>query len=552
LRLLTPRSSEAIAEAGGVLGARHPFERSLVRLGVAGALLAFVVLAGLNAWTVPLFSRQDEASHYGYALVVSSGRLPTVTTPIPTDGVPQLRALLEPRDQVHRTVWTANHPPLFYAVMAAPVRVGVMIGHPLGALRVARLLSVAIAAVGIVLLALLVGELVPRRPELVVASVAVTAIVPSFVAVSGILYNDSLAFATSTAALLAAMRFLVRGPSRGRLALVAVSAALAALTRASGLAVVAIVGLAVLVAVWRDGRLTGLGRSRAVLAAVWQAGLVGAAVVLTAGWFYLRNYRLYGDFTGATVLLRQFDRVSPGALLEVVRVRGYWIDQAKRFWDSTFDQELTSGSAVHKVWWVGALPTLGFAIFAARRLGRLAARRGAGSAEDPVAGAGSGDPRRVAVALLVGLLVLLDGMLIQFISGGGGPHIRYLFPDIAILSLAVAIGLASLPGGRRGLPTIALLGVALPMNLWLLDVTLWALVRPPGGHGAFTMALTAAGLPAEPLLVLVPTTVLLAAALTLEAFALWSLGRQDLAARPAPPAPLELERSTSLAFEPSS
>jgi hypothetical protein len=522
----------------------RPLERPLVRLGLAGALLTFVVLAGLNAWTTPLFSQPDEASHYGYALLVSSGRLPKVTTPIPSGDVPELRAVLGPRDQAHRSVWTANHPPLFYAVMAVPLRVGVLVGHPLGALRAARMLSVAIAALGIVLLALLVGELVPGQPELMVASAGVTAIVPSFVAVAGLLYNDSLAFATSTAALLAGVRFLVRGPSRLRLAMVAVTACLAALTRASGLVVVGIVGLAVLVAVWREARRAGLPGRRASLAAVGQAAVVGAAVVAGAGWFYLRNYRLYGDFTGATVLFHQFQRTSPGSVLEVVRARSYWINQAKRFWDSTFDHQITSGSPAHKVWWVGAPPTIGFAVFAARRLGRRGAALGR-------------DPRWIAAGLLVGMLVLLDGMLAQFISGGGGPHIRYLFPDLAIITLAAAIGLASLPGGRRGLPAIALLGVGLPINLWLLDLQLWALVRPAGGQGAFRTALTAAGLPPRPLLVLVPSALLLAAALALQALALWSLGRRDLAARPAPPEPphphepLALDRPASVAFEPS-
>jgi hypothetical protein len=553
VRLLTSRRADAIVEAG-VGAACHPLERSLVRLGVAGALLAFVVLAGLRAWTTPLFSPPDEASHYGYAVVLSSGGLPTVTTPIPTDGVPRLRAVLARRDEAHRTVWTANHPPLFYALMAAPVRVGVLIGHPLGGLRAARLLSVAIAAVGIILLALLVGELVPGRPELVVAAAGVTAIVPSFVAVSGLLYNDSLAFATSTAALLAAVRFLVRGPSRARLALVAVSASLAALTRASGLVVAAIVVVAVLVGVWRDVR---LGGRRPVLAAVWQAGLVGMAVAVTAGWFYLRNYRLYGDFTGASALFQQFRRASPGSVLDVVRVRGYWISQAKRFWDSTYDQTVTSGSAVHRVWWVGTLPTLGLAILAARRLGRIASRPG-GIGGVPRAARHAlrhalchGDPRRVALAVLVGLLVLLEVLLAQFTSGGGGSHIRYLFPDIVILALGAALGLAALPGGRRGLPTVALLGAAIPINLWLLDVSLWAMVRPPGGHGAFRLALAAAGLPPEPLLVLVPCAVLLAAAVALQALALWALGRRDLAARPAPPAALGFDGSPPLVFEPS-
>ncbi len=506
------------------------FERSLVRLGLGGAMLTFVVLAGLNAWTTPLFAQPDEASHYGYALLVSSGRLPTVTTPIPTEDVPELRALLGPRDQAHRSVWTANHPPLFYAVMAAPVRVGVLTGHPLGALRAARMLSVAIAAAGILLLALLVRELVPGRPELMVAAAGVAAIVPSFVAVAGLLYNDSLAFATSTAALLAGVRFLVRGPSRGRLGMVAVTASLAALTRASGLVVVGIVGLAVLAAVWRQRRAAGLPWRRAALGAFGWGSVVGAAVLASAGWFYLRNLSLYGDLTGASALFDMFKRTSPGSVLEVVRVRSYWINQAKRFWDSTFDHEITSGSAAHKVWWVGVLPTVGFAVFAGRRLGRLWRPGRLGSLPRR-------DPRWVAAALLVAMLVLLDAMLAQFISGGGGPHIRYLFPDLAIIALAAAIGLASLPGGRRGLPAIALLGVALPVNLWLLDLQLWALVRPRDGEGAFRTALTAAGLPARPLLVLVPAAALLAAALALQALALWSLGSRDLAPRPAPPEP---------------
>jgi hypothetical protein len=522
------------------------FERSLVRRGLAGAILTFVVLAGLSAWTTPLFAQPDEASHYGYALLVSSGRLPKVTTPIPTDGVPELRKLLGPRDQAHRSVWTANHPPLFYAVMAAPLRAGVLVGHPLGALRAARMLSVAIAATGILLLALLVGELVPFRPELMVAAAGVTAIVPSFVAVAGLLYNDSLAFATSTAALLAGVRFLVRGPARGRLAMVAVTASVAALTRASGLVVVGIVGLAVLAAVWRERRAAGLPWRRAALDAAGWGSIVGAAVLASAGWFYLRNLSLYGDLTGASALFDQFKRTSPGSVLEVVRVRSYWINQAKRFWDSTFDHEITSGSAAHRVWWVGVLPTMGFAVFAFRRLGRPGRLRSLVRQ----------DPRWIAAGLLVGMLVLLDAMLAQFISGGGGPHIRYLFPDLAIIALAAAIGLASLPGGRRGLPAIALFGVALPINLWLLDLELWALLRPPDGQGAFRTALTAAGLPARPLLVLVPAAALLAAALALEAAALWSLGRRDPVPRPAPPeppiVPEPMALDGSVALEPTS
>ena len=549
--LLPPLLSRR-AEAPVEEGVAHPPRTPFVRLGVAGAVLTFLVLAGLHAWTTPLFSPPDEASHYGYALLLSSGRLPTITTQIPTDGVPQLRARMERRDKVHRTVWTANHPPLYYALMAAPVRIGILAGHPMAGLRLARLLSVAIGAVGIVLLALLIGELVTGRPELVVAAAGVTAVVPSFVANSAWFYNDSLGFVTSTAALLAGVRFLVRGPSRGRLALVAVTAALAALTRASGLVVTAIVVVAVLVGVWRHGRVAG---RRPVTAAVWQAGLVAAAVAVTSGWFYLRNYGLYGDFTGATALFDQFHRVSPGSVLDVARVRGYWINQAKRFWDSSYDLRVTSGNRVHKVWWVGALPTLGVVVFALRRLGRFAWRQaGIRDVPGPPPGgaggaAGARGARRVALVLLAGLLVLLELLLVKFTSSGGGPHIRYLFPDMTVLALGAALGLASLPGGRRGLPTVAMLSAAVAINLWLLHVLLWATVRPPGGRGVFKAALAGAGLPADPLVVLALCGLLLAAALALQALALWALGRRD--DLPASSAALEFDESPMVVTPPA-
>ena len=39
---------------------------------------------------------------------------------------------------------------------------------------------------------------------------------------------------------------------------------------------------------------------------------------LAAGWFYLRNYHLYGDVTGSTHLQRKFGRVGGGTTLELL------------------------------------------------------------------------------------------------------------------------------------------------------------------------------------------------------------------------------------------
>jgi hypothetical protein len=59
------------------------------------------------------------------------------------------------------------------------------------------------------------------------------------------------------------------------------------------------------------------------------------------------------------------------------------------------------------------------------------------------------------------LLGLLELSLAQFVSRGGGADVRYLFPGMA------AVGLAALPGGRRGCPAVAMLVVMSAANLWV-------------------------------------------------------------------------------------
>ena len=157
----------------------------------------------------------------------------------------------------NRTIWTANHPPLYYLVAAVPLRLGVDLGHPLGGIRAARLLNVGISLVGLVLVVLLARELVPARPELWVAAAGLAALVPGLVMTSAIVYNDALMFTLTTAALVLITRMLRWGPTTRRLVLLAVLAAAAALTRATGLIVVVVAALAAVVAVWRHDRAAG-------------------------------------------------------------------------------------------------------------------------------------------------------------------------------------------------------------------------------------------------------------------------------------------------------
>jgi hypothetical protein len=100
-------------------------ERRVVRLGVAGAVLAFLSLAGLQALAVRPYLPPDELYHVGYAAMVLDGQLPTLITSLPAGEVP-----LAPADGQPRRVYVANHPPLFYAVTAVPLGVGRLLDAP--------------------------------------------------------------------------------------------------------------------------------------------------------------------------------------------------------------------------------------------------------------------------------------------------------------------------------------------------------------------------------------------------------------------------------------
>jgi hypothetical protein len=469
-------------------------ERGLVRLGVVGAILAFVMLALLYVYATPTYRPPDEAGHVAYAQELSHGRLPTLETPISTEGDSRLRRLLSVRNAPRRTIWTANHPPLYYAFAAVPLRIGTETAHPTGGVQAARLLSVAWSALGLAVLAYLVLQLVPGRPQLAVAATGLAAVLPGFVGISSVVYNDSLAFLTSTAALAAAVVFVVRGPSRARLAVVAASAGLVALTRASGLLVVGVVGLAVLYGVWRDSQGSHLRRlGRAV---VW-AGAVAVVVVGVAGWFYVRNLTLYGDLTGSAALLERFDRVPGRTIPGLLTSPGFWRVQQQHLWDLTYDLPRANGSLTRQLWLLGFLPLAGLLVAWGRWLARPA---------HPATRSDQG--RRVAVVLCVVLLGLLQLSVVQFVSSGGGAHARYLFPGLVTLGLAGAVGLTALPGGLRGLPVVAMLLAMGAANLWV-----WS---------QYLDALKAAQRPA----MLVAALPLLLVGLGLQAIALWRLAPQ--------------------------
>jgi hypothetical protein len=480
--------------------------RRVVRIGVAGAVLVFMALAALHALTIPLLQPQDEQSHVGYALLLSRGRLPTVDSPIPGHELPRLERRLDRSRAVNRTVWTANHPPLFYALIAVPVRIGVLTRHGDGGLYAARLLSVAFAALGVVASAALAHRLVPARPEAAIAAAGLVATTQVLVRTSAVIYTDALLFLAASATLALAALVLVDGPSRGRLLWLTVAACAAAATRISGLLLVGVAAAAAAAAVWLHDRRPVAAR---LLRAVAAAALVAVAAAAVSAWFYLRNRALYGSFSGAGELLARFTRVERGSLVHVLATPGYWSTQLQRFFDGSV--VLPGARGTSRFWLLAAVPAAGLALAGLRWLSRRSRPR---------------PGTLLAWLACLGLLVAVVLTAADFARQGGSAHSRYLLPALAVLAAASAAGLAVLPGGGRAFPAIGML-----LALVVVNLTVWyrftaLIVRPPRGEDAIAYALSAAGVPGW---LLIPAGVALGAGVAAQVWALRAATAPDRA-----------------------
>ena len=138
-------------------------------------------------------------------------------------------------------------------------------------------------------------EVAPQRSDLALAAAALVAFNPMFLFISGSVNNDNLIVPLATLILWLVVRTLRQGwLSNGRALLLGLLLGLAALTKLSGLALLPLTA-AVLVVV--------AARRRAWGALFRWGALIAVPVIAVAGWWYLRNWQLYGDPTGLNAML---------------------------------------------------------------------------------------------------------------------------------------------------------------------------------------------------------------------------------------------------------
>jgi hypothetical protein len=405
--------------------------RAIVAVALASGVLSLPHLA-----TAPLLKPPDEQPHVTYAMAVGIGELPVVTDFVDRARMPELH----PR--VGQQV--ANHPPFVYAVLAIPLRIFELAGASLGGVYAARAVVLLTAVAGYLVLGWLLLLLFPTRPSMALVATAVAAFVTNHVHIAAIVYNDAPAFLIITGLMLAAVIVLQRGPTRGRLLTLTALAVVAANTRAVGAAAAGLVagaaGIAALLHV--HGRATARLR-RAVL----YGALVGGTAFVSSIWFYALNWRRYGSPTGAAFLLRVHGRdPHPYSPLELLVHLPYWRSHATTQFFSRIETHAVGDpylpwGMIAAARWVTAGLVVAVAVAVVWRLA-------AGSWRRPL-------PLAASWALVVVWFLALAYAMADFVSDGGGPHARYLWPAIVTLAAGAAVGLRILPGNRRGAPAFA-------------------------------------------------------------------------------------------------
>jgi len=282
--------------------------------GIVLILAGFVALATLYSVTTPLFESPDEIWHYPVIQHIASGH----GLPIQEPGTGQL--------------WQqeGSQPPLYYLLGAAATfwidtsdltqrlwnNPHAHIGIPLAdgnknvivhtaaedfpyrgtvlAVHLIRLLSVLLGAITVLFTYRLALAIFPEQVALAAGAAAVCAFIPQFLFISGSVNNDNLVTTLAAVALWLVVRLWQGDASPGHLLRLGIVIGLAALSKLSGLGLLVLAAAALGVVSWQ----------RRSLRLLLQGGvLVVAPVLLLAGWWYARNWTLYGDPTGINVML---------------------------------------------------------------------------------------------------------------------------------------------------------------------------------------------------------------------------------------------------------
>ena len=294
----------------------------VVRPTIRHLLALYLLLASLFSLVIPPFEAPDEIWHFAFVQhLVTQRTLPVaepntralwrqqgtqapayytgaalLTALIDQSDFPELFARANPHRAIGQPDTAINRNYLVHHQQAErfPWRRSIL------ALHVARLFSVFLGAVTVYAVYRTLHLIL--SPQSALLGAAFAAFLPQFVFISASVSNDNAVNAAAALVLWQLTEMLVEGgrPQRSRMLKLGAALGLALLSKLSGLGLAGVAVTAILWLAWRNRSL------RSILdAAMWTA----IPAILSAGWWYLRNWRLYGDLLAwemweANILLR--------------------------------------------------------------------------------------------------------------------------------------------------------------------------------------------------------------------------------------------------------
>lgn len=427
----------------------------LPSLPILLVVAAFIGLGTVYSVITPIFEASDELWHYPVVKHLADGR-----------GLP----VQNPQEE---QLWRqeGSQPPLYYTLAALAtfwintddmtelrwVNPHAQIGVPLAhgnknmvihterenfpyhgtalALHLIRFLSVLMGAVTVFLTYRIALEAFPQAEALATGAAVLVAFNPMFLFISGSVNNDNLVVPLSSLTILLLLSLTNPGPAPtfSKCTLLGLVIGLASVTKLSALGLIPLTIVVLGVVAWRDRSLTDF--------AVWSA-VVLSIVAAIAGWWYLRNWRLYGDPLGINLWLAVAGarKVTP-SLADLMReFEGFRLS----FWGLFGGVNILADRVLYRFYdLLSLLGVVGLVPFAVKRWRK-------GEALIPFS--------LVILALWIAVILLA---LVRWTAMTAASQGRLMFPAISAISILLFLGLASWLPVRFHFALVGVLGGAL-------------------------------------------------------------------------------------------
>jgi 4-amino-4-deoxy-L-arabinose transferase-like glycosyltransferase len=404
-------------------------------------LIVYLLLGAIYSVTTPIFETPDEMWHYALVQHLSTNGLALPVLDAANvgpwqqeGGQPPLYYYLAALGTLHIDtadfgVVRQENPHVDLGIIPPDGNINVVVHDPAReafpwggavlAVHVARFLSVLMGAVTVLTTYLIGREVFPEWSSVALGAAALNAFLPMFLFISGSVNNDNLSNMVAGLLIWQIVRLINPDSSPGYrdYVLIGLTAGAALLAKMSLGFLLPLVALALLLCSMRtrDWRPLVIG------------GLVsGGLTILLAGWWYLRNWQLYGDPTGLDVFLDIIGRRAvPADLIQLWSERESILHS---WWGLFGSMAVPLPDLLYGVLNVlGGLSVLGFAGYLVARILRRV-----------------GPDRRGEVWGLIVISVwplVAFGALLQWTSVTWASQGRLLYIAIGPISLWLAVGL---------------------------------------------------------------------------------------------------------------